>query len=79
VNFTLAVIDLTAFGQEHRANAAPIALQVGDTHAAGQRLETKGVEFAPETVDSGVCHQAYFADPDGNPLTLHHRYAPAAE
>jgi hypothetical protein len=27
-------------------------------------------------LDSGVCHQAFFADPDGNPLALHHRYAP---
>ena len=24
----------------------------------------------------GVCHQSFFADPDGNPLNLHHRYAP---
>jgi len=22
------------------------------------------------------CHMAFFADPDGNALTLHHRYAP---
>jgi len=27
-------------------------------------------------MDSGVCHQAIFTDPDGNPLILHHRYAP---
>jgi hypothetical protein len=25
--------------------------------------------------DSGVCHQAIFSDPAGNPLSLHHRYA----
>jgi hypothetical protein len=29
-------------------------------------------------VDSGVCHQAIFEDPDGNVLDLHHRYAPPA-
>jgi len=23
-----------------------------------------------------VCHMAHFADPDGNRLMLHHRYAP---
>jgi hypothetical protein len=23
-----------------------------------------------------VCHMALFNDPDGNPLMLHHRYAP---
>ena len=76
-NLTLAVLDLTAFGQEHRANAAPIALQVADTHAARETLEAKGIEFGGDTVDSGVCHQAFFADLDGNPLILHHRYAPA--
>ncbi len=58
------------------ATGAPIALQVGDVAAARTALESKGVEFAGEIVDSGVCHQAYFQDPDGNPLILHHRYAP---
>jgi hypothetical protein len=28
-------------------------------------------------MDSGVCHQAFFRDPAGNTLNLHHRYAPA--
>ena len=40
-------------------------------------LEQKGVAFHADTMDSGVCHMAYFADPDGNALMLHHRYAPA--
>lgn len=35
------------------------------------------MQFAGETIDSGVCHMAFFADPDGNGLMLHHRYAPA--
>ena len=36
-----------------------------------------GVEFEfPEPYDSGVCHMAFFRDPDGNMLMLHHRYAP---
>jgi len=26
-----------------------------------------------------VCHQAFFSDPDGNTLILHHRYAPKGE
>ena len=34
--------------------------------------------FLGETIDSGVCHQAIFQDPDGNALILHHRYAPPA-
>jgi len=28
------------------------------------------------THDSGVCHMAFFNDPDGNALILHRRYAP---
>jgi catechol 2,3-dioxygenase-like lactoylglutathione lyase family enzyme len=76
-NLTLAVMDPTAFGQEFRPNAVPIALQVDDTHAARSQLESQGLEFRGDTIDSGVCHMAYFADRDGNPLILHHRYAPA--
>jgi hypothetical protein len=44
--------------------------------AAREELESKGVEFAADTMDSGVCHMAHFADPDGNRLMFHHRYAP---
>jgi hypothetical protein len=29
----------------------------------------------PEVYDTGVCHMAFFADPDGNAFVLHHRYA----
>jgi hypothetical protein len=29
-----------------------------------------------ETFDTGVCHMAFFSDPDGNDMMLHHRYAP---
>ncbi len=39
-------------------------------------LEAKGVEFAGETFDTGVCYMAFFEDPDGNALMLHHHYAP---
>ena len=35
------------------------------------------MEFDGETFDTGVCHMAPFADPDGNHLMLHHRYAPS--
>jgi hypothetical protein len=34
------------------------------------------VSFAMDTFDTGVCHMAFFRDPDGNALMLHHRYAP---
>lgn len=75
-NLTLVIMEMAAFGRPHRANAAPIALQVADTDAARARLESLGIEFDGDTIDSGVCHQAFFADADGNPLILHHRYAP---
>jgi catechol 2,3-dioxygenase-like lactoylglutathione lyase family enzyme len=56
-------------------NAHP-ALHVDDVAAARAELEAKGVEFASDTLDTGVCHMALFTDPDGNDLMLHHRYAP---
>ena len=56
-------------------NAHP-ALHVDDVAAARSELEAKGVEFAGDTLDTGVCHMAFFSDPDGNDLMLHHRYAP---
>jgi predicted enzyme related to lactoylglutathione lyase len=76
---TLAVMDPSAFGQSQaQPNSAPIALQVDDVEAARERLKEQGVAFSVEMIDSGVCHQAIFSDPDGNPLILHHRYAPAS-
>jgi catechol 2,3-dioxygenase-like lactoylglutathione lyase family enzyme len=53
-----------------------IALHVDDVAAARAELEAKGIEFSGETLDSGVCHMAFFTDPDGNDLMLHSRYAP---
>jgi catechol 2,3-dioxygenase-like lactoylglutathione lyase family enzyme len=55
-------------------NAHP-ALHVDDVAEARAALEARGVEFAGETFDTGVCHMALFTDPDGNDLMLHHRYA----
>ena len=55
-------------------NAQP-ALHVEDVAAARAELEAKGVEFIGEILDTGVCHMAFFRDPDGNDLMLHHRYA----
>ncbi len=58
-------------------NAHP-ALHVDDVAAARAELEAKGVEFFGEIMDTGVCHMAFFTDPDGNDLMLHNRYAPRA-
>ena len=53
-----------------------LALHVDDVAAARTELEAKGVVFGGETLDTGVCHMAFFNDPDGNDLMLHNRYAP---
>jgi catechol 2,3-dioxygenase-like lactoylglutathione lyase family enzyme len=53
-----------------------LALHVDDVAKARGELEAKGVTFLGETLDTGVCHMAFFTDPDGNDLLLHHRYAP---
>ena len=75
-SLTLQVMDAAAVGQEFKPNGHPIALHVDDVAAARAELESKGVEFFAETIDSGVCHMALFPDPDGNTLMLHNRYAP---
>jgi predicted enzyme related to lactoylglutathione lyase len=76
-NLTIAIMEPTAFGQEFRAHAVPIALHVDDVAAAREQLQAKGVKFVTEVFDSGVCHQAIFLDPAGNALAIHHRYAPS--
>lgn len=73
---TIAVIACEMVGIEFSPNVVPIALRVDDVAAARKELEAKGVEFRGEIIDSGVCHQTFFTDPDGNALDLHHRYAP---
>jgi len=73
---TIAVLESEAFGIEFRPHGHPIALHVEDVEAARAELESRGIAFAAETMDSGVCHMAHFKDPDGNALMLHHRYAP---
>jgi predicted enzyme related to lactoylglutathione lyase len=75
-SLTIAVIESQAFGIEPQANSHPIALQVDDVEAARAELESRGVSFKADTLDTGVCHMANFEDPDGNALMLHHRYAP---
>jgi predicted enzyme related to lactoylglutathione lyase len=77
-NLTLQVLDAASVGQEFKPKTHPIALHVEDVEAARADLESKGVSFFADTIDSGVCHMAPFADPDGNVFMLHHRYAPRA-
>ena len=76
-NVSLYLVDPTNIGQEFGGpHTASIALRVADVGASREALEARGVEFAGDTFDTGVCHMAFFADPDGNQLMLHRRYAP---
>jgi catechol 2,3-dioxygenase-like lactoylglutathione lyase family enzyme len=75
-SLTIALLASSLLGLECRPNNHPIALRVDDVETARAELEKRGVQFKADTLDSGVCHQAFFADPDGNVLALHHRYAP---
>lgn len=73
---TIALIACEMVGIEFSPNKVPIALHVDDVAQARAALEARGVTFQGDIIDSGVCHQALFTDPDGNSLDLHHRYAP---
>jgi len=76
-NVSLYLLDPTNIGQEFAGpHTSSIALRVADVEAARAELQAKGVAFAGETFDTGVCHMAHFTDPDGNVLMLHRRYAP---
>ena len=71
------IYEPASFGMEFApSKASHPALHVDDVKAARAELESRGVEFAADDIDSGVCHMANFKDPDGNALMLHHRYAP---
>jgi catechol 2,3-dioxygenase-like lactoylglutathione lyase family enzyme len=75
-NLTIAVMQSDAFGLQFQANTHPIEFHVDDFEAAKAELESRGVRFEGEPLDSGVCLQTFFSDPDGNALAIHHRYAP---
>ena len=75
-NLTLSVYDPEKMGMQHERNPNPIALHVDDVAEARAKLEERGVEFHGDILDTSVCHMAFFTDPDGNALMLHHRYAP---
>ena len=75
-NLTLSVYNAEQMGLKHEVNPNPIALHVDDVAAARSVLESRGVKFHGDILDTGVCHMAFFTDPDGNALMLHHRYAP---
>jgi len=77
-NVSLYLVDPTRIGQEFAPHTSHIALRVADVAQARAKLEDAGVTFDGEILDTGVCHMAFFRDPDGNALMLHRRYAPTA-
>jgi catechol 2,3-dioxygenase-like lactoylglutathione lyase family enzyme len=71
------IYEPATFGMEFAPQKlAHLALNVEDVATARAELAAKGVEFLGETLDTGVCHMAFFQDPDGNDLMLHRRYKP---
>ena len=71
---TLDVFDPSSIGQPFAPSPAGLALRVADVDAARAELEAKGVAFDGETIETSVCRQAWFKDPDGNALMLHRRF-----
>ena len=71
---TLDVFDPSSIGQPFAPSTAGFVLRVADVDAARSELEAKGVLFDGETIETSVCKQAWFKDPDGNALMLHRRY-----
>ena len=78
-DLTVAVMQTDAFGRDFAPHPFPVEFRVDDFDESKAELESRGVEFIGETIDSGVCFQAFFSDPDGNALAIHHRYAPKGE
>ena len=75
-NVTLAV--MTPHTHDYEFTPLPpglLALGVPDVAEAKAKLEAAGVQVN-DMWDSGVCHGAGLRDPAGNPILLHHRYAP---
>ena len=76
-NVSLYLLQMENIGSQFTApHSAHVALRVPDVAETRKELETRGVAFDGEIFDTGVCHMAFFKDPDGNALMLHRRYAP---
>jgi catechol 2,3-dioxygenase-like lactoylglutathione lyase family enzyme len=76
-NVSVYLLQMENLGSTFTApHTAHVALRVPDVADARSELESRGVAFEAETLDTGVCHMAFFKDPDGNQFMLHRRYAP---
>jgi catechol 2,3-dioxygenase-like lactoylglutathione lyase family enzyme len=77
-NVSLYLLNMEAVGSQFTApHTAHVAMRVPDVAETRRDLEAQGIVFDGDTLDTGVCHMAFFHDPDGNALMLHRRYAPA--
>ncbi len=70
---TLAVTTMSPEAWKPSPDGPAVALEVADFEAAVQHLRAAGVRFLVEPTDTGVCHLAVIADPDGNSLAIHRR------
>jgi catechol 2,3-dioxygenase-like lactoylglutathione lyase family enzyme len=73
---TIDLFNPASQGQPFAPSLGGVALRVPDVSEAKAELEERGIEFNGDVIDTGVCHFAFFNDPDGNALMLHRRYAP---
>ena len=75
-NISVYLLNMDAIGRQFTGpHTAHVAIRVPDVAETRRDLEAKGVEFEGDTLDTSVCHMAFFRDPDGNALMLHRRYA----
>jgi hypothetical protein len=58
-SLTIQVVDVAKIGREFEPSKGAIGLHVEDVESARSELESRGVAFQRETMDSGVCYQAY--------------------
>lgn len=72
---TLAISNMSAEQWKPSSDGPSVALEVEDFDASMAALRTAQVKFLIEPMDSGACRLAIIADPDGNSLAIHHRYA----
>jgi catechol 2,3-dioxygenase-like lactoylglutathione lyase family enzyme len=76
-NVSMYLLQMENIGSSFQGpHTAHVALRVPGVAETRRELAEKGVDFEGETLDTGVCHMAFFSDPDGNALMLHRRYAP---
>ena len=66
-NVSLYLLDMKSIGSEFTApHSGSIAFRVPDVAEARRELEEGRKGFEGDTLDTTVCHMAFFRDPDGN-------------